>query len=109
MKIRGNYKLFYLIELITGIILIFSFSVFGDKGLFVLILFFIGLFLTQKLNPDEREIQLNFQINTYESIVIGIAMGIIYFLFPTLNWFYALISISLISRGIIGFLTFQFS
>ena len=109
MKLRGNYELFYLIELITGVLLIFLFNMFGDFGLLGLAIFFVGLLLAQKKEPDEREIFLTYKIGSLEGVVIGAAMAIIYFKFPAVNWFYALFSIALISRGIIGYLTFKFS
>ncbi len=33
MQVRGNYKLFYFIEILTGILLIFLFHFFGEYGL----------------------------------------------------------------------------
>lgn len=109
MNLRGNYTLFYFVEFLTGILLIFLFSSFGDIGLIGLLLFFITLILTQKKEPDEREIFLTYKIGSIEGVVIGAAMAMIYFKFPDVNWFYALISIALISRGIIGYITFRFS
>jgi hypothetical protein len=92
----------------TGILLIILFGAWGDFGLIGLLLFFIALILTQKKEPDEREIFLTYKIGSLEGIVIGTAMAIIYFKFPDINWFYALITIALISRGIIGYVTFKF-
>jgi hypothetical protein len=109
MKLRGNYQLFFLVEIITGILLIFLFSTFGDFGLLGLILFFVILSLTQKKEPDEREIFLSYKIGSFGSVIIGAAMAIIYFKYPNTNWFYTLIYVSLISRGVIGYLTFKFS
>ncbi len=109
MNVRGNYLLFYTIEFLTGILLIVLCNLFGDFGLIGLLIFFLALILTAKSEPDEREIFLTYKINNWESIVIGISMAVIYFYFPSANWFYALLSISLIARGIIGFLTFKFS
>ena len=109
MMLRGNYKLFYLVEFLTGLLLILLFNQFGDFGLFGLILFFIALFLTQKAKPDEREIFLIYQISSFEGIIIGTSIAVIYFFFPDINWFYSLICISLITRGIIGFITFKSS
>ena len=108
MNIRGNYNLFYVLEFITGILLIVLFNFYGDFGLLGLILFMIALVMTQKTNPDEREVYLIYKIGGYEGIIIGAAMTIIYFKFPEINWFYALLSISLISRGLIGYFTFKF-
>jgi len=108
MQFKGNYKLFYFVEFITGILLIFLFSAFGDLGLFGMILFFAALILTQKKEPDEREIFLFYKIGSLEGVIIGIAVAIIYFKFPEINWFYTLTVVSLISRGAIGYLTFEF-
>lgn len=109
MTLRGNYKLFYLVEFFTGILLFFLFYFFGDFGLLGLILFFSALILTQKKDPDEREIFLSYKISSFEGVIIGAAMAIIYFKFPTINWFHALLYISLISRGVIGFITFRYN
>ncbi|MCP5064490.1 MAG: hypothetical protein GY936_18790 [Ignavibacteriae bacterium] len=109
MKLRGNYKLFFLIEFLSGILSIFLFYQYGDYGLLGFIPFFVGLILTQKKEPDEREILLSYKINSFEGIIIGTAMAIIYFKFPNINWFYSLVCISMIARGAIGFLTFKFS
>ncbi len=109
MKLRGNYKLFFLIEFLTGVLLIFSFSMFGDIGMLGLGLFFIGMILTQKKEPDEREITLIYQISSLSAMVLAGAMTVIYFKFPDINWFYFFFYFSLIARGAIGFLTFKFS
>ena len=109
MKLRGNYKLFYFTEFFTGILLIFLFSFFGNIGLVGISIFFLALILTQKKNPDEREIFLMYKINTYDGIIVFIAITVIYFHFPSINWFYALIDVSLISRGVIGYLMFSFN
>lgn len=109
MNLRGNYKLFYLAEIFTGILLYFLCYLFGDLGLLGLILFFTVLILTQKKEPDEREIFLSYKISSFVGVIIGAAMAIIYFKFPTINWFHALLYISLISRGVIGFITFRFN
>jgi len=103
MKLRGNFLLFHCVEFLTGILLVFLFKWFGDVGLIGIILYFVALLLTGKKKLDEREIFLGYKINNWESIVIGTSTAIIYFYFPAVNWFYALTSISLISRGLIGF------
>ena len=108
MVLKGNYRLFYFVEFITGILLVILFSMFGDYGLFGLGLFFIALFLTQKSDPDEREIYLNYKVSALEGVIIGAAMTIIYFKFPDVNWFYSLLYISMITRGLLGIYTFTF-
>ena len=87
MKIRGNYSLFYILELVTGILLILLLNAFGDIGLIGLIIFFISLLITQKTDPDEREVYLIYKIGSYEGVIIGAAMALIYFKFPAVNWF----------------------
>jgi len=97
------------VEFLTGILLIILFNLFGDIGLVGIIFFFIALVLIQKKEPDEREILLSYKIGSFEAPIIGAAMALIYFYFPVINWFYALLSISLLSRGVIGFLVFKYN
>jgi len=109
MTLRGNYKLFYLVEFLTGLLLIILFKLFGDLGLVGLILYFIALSLTQKKEPDEREILLSYKIGSYGTPIFGAAMAVIYFYFPVINWFYALLCVSLIARGAIGLMVFKYN
>ncbi len=109
MTLRGNYKLFYFVEFLTGILLIILFNLVGDLGLIGLIFFFIALILIQKKEPDEREILLSYKIGSFEMPILGAAMALIYFYFPTINWFYTLLTVSLVSRGLIGLLIFKHS
>lgn len=109
MKIRGNYLLFYIMEIFAGILLYILLINFGDLGLIGIILFFIGILVIQKKDPDEREIYLIYKTGSYEGVIIGAAMAIIYFKFPEVNWFYSLLCISLIARGVIGYFKFRFS
>jgi hypothetical protein len=46
MKIRGNNTLFFVLELISGILVFILTLSFGDIGLLGLILFFAGLIYT---------------------------------------------------------------
>jgi len=61
MKVRGNFILFYFIELLAGILTLILFYFFGDIGLLGIILFFIGLGLTMKKDFDEREVYLSYK------------------------------------------------
>lgn len=107
MTLRGNFMAFYLIELITGILIAFLFYFFGDIGLVGLALFFIGMGLTMKKEFDEREIFISYKINSYEGAFIGAVMAITYFKFPEANWFYVFIVSALVIRGIIGLISFK--
>ena len=64
MKVRGNFILFYFIELLAGILTLILFYFFGDIGLLGIILFFIGLGLTMKKDFDEREVYLSYKIQS---------------------------------------------
>ncbi len=107
MQIRGNYSLLFIIEIVTGILTFSLCLLYGDVGLSALILFFIGMSLIMKTKVDEREVQLLYKSGSLGSILIGAAMAYIYFSLPSLNWFYSLISIALISRGISGLVVFS--
>jgi len=107
MTLRGNFLAFYTIELLTGILLAILFYFFGDFGLVGLVLFFIGMALTMKKDFDEREIYMSYKINSYEGIIIGAVMAIVYFKFPHANWFYVFLVTALIARGIIGIISFK--
>ncbi len=107
MKLRGNFLLLSVTEFLTGILLIILFSNWGDYGLIGMVPYLIILVLTMKKDMDEREIFLAYKINNYESIILGTAMGVIYFFFPAVNWFYTLFIVSFLSKGIIGFITFK--
>jgi hypothetical protein len=107
MQIRGNYYLLFIIEIVTGILTFSLCLLYGDMGLSALILFFIGMSLIMKTKVDEREVQLLYKSGTAGSFVIGAAMAYIYFSLPSLNWFYSLISIVLITRGISGLIVFS--
>ena len=107
MQIRGNYYLLFIIEIVTGILTFSLCLLYGDVGLSALILFFIGMSLIMKTKVDEREVQLLYKSGSLCSILIGAAMAYIYFSLPSLNWFYFLISIVLVTRGISGLIVFS--
>ena len=106
MKIRGNYILFFIIEIITGILLFSLCWIYGDLGLWAIALFFIGMAMTMKPEVDEREMQLLYKAGSLESIVMGAAMAVLYFYLPQFNWFHSLISAALLSRGTFGIIVF---
>lgn len=106
MKVRGNYLLLYAIELITGILIFTLCWFYGDVGLFALVLFFIGMAITLKSQVDEREMQLMYKANSFESTVIGATMALIYFYFPMFNWLHSLLSVAMVTRGISGLVVF---
>ncbi len=107
MKLRGNYIVFFIIEVISGVLTFSLCWFYGDAGLFGLILFFIGMGLTMKTKVDEREMQLLYKAGSAESTVIGATMALIYFSFTSLNWFHSLISIAMVTRGISGLIVFN--
>lgn len=106
MKVRGNYILFFSIEIVTGV-LMFSLCWFlGDMGLWSMALFFVGLALTVSPKVDEREMQLMYKAGSLESVALGAVMAFIYFSLPQLNWFHTLLSTALVSRGAFGLFVF---
>ena len=105
MKIRGNNILFFVIEVISGILVLILTNLYGDIGLLGLILFFIGLILTFSI-PDEREMVLLFKASALHASFLGAIMAIIYFKFPGFNWFYGYLSFGMLTRGSIGILYF---
>jgi hypothetical protein len=106
MKIRGNYILFFIIEIITGILLFTFCRLYGDIGLWTLALFFAGMALTMTPKVDEREMQLMYKAGSFESIIAGAAMAVLYFYLPQFNWFHSLLSIALVGRGLSGIAVF---
>ncbi|MCB5272037.1 MAG: hypothetical protein LHW56_09365 [Candidatus Cloacimonetes bacterium] len=109
MKIRGNYHLFYACCLISGILTYFALHRFGDIGL-VLGVLPAGLardLMSYKHKPDERELSVYRQVDSYVFIGIGLTMLIVHLFFPNINWFYTLISAMFALRGAIGLIMFS--
>jgi len=106
MKIRGNYILFFCIEIVTGVLLFTLCWFFGDMGLWSMALFFVGMAVTMSTKVDEREMQLMYKAGSLESIAIGAVMALLYFSWPHLNWFHTLLSTALFSRGAFGLFIF---
>lgn len=109
MTLRGNYRLLYASQLITGVLTWFATAKYGIPGLGIAFIpFLTGMpVVMYKIQPDEREMSLSHQINSYEGIGTGVIAGLIYFLLPDVNWFFALISGISVIRGIIGFIVFS--
>ena len=106
MKIRGNNVLFFVIEVISGILVLILTNLYGDIGLLGMIPFFIGLILIRNM-PDEREMFLLFKASALHASFLGAIMAIIYFRFPGFNWFYGYLSFGMITRGLIGIIYFM--
>lgn len=109
MTIRGNYHILYGSQLLTGLITYPLCVKLGILGLVIGFLpFLLGMIaVMRKHQPDEREMQISYQINSYEGISAGVLAGVIYYFFPGLNWFFALIAGVSIARGIIGLIWFS--
>ncbi len=107
MNIRGNHILTYLIQLTSGVLTYILCEKFGDIGLLAIIIYIVGLIITIKPVPDEMEMQLLFKIGHVESTFIASIMGMIYFVFPELNWFYMFISSYMVVGGITGLYYFM--
>ena len=67
MKIKGNYHLFYAFYLISGILTYFALHRFGDIGLVLGVLpaFLAWNLMSYKHKPDERELSLYRQVDSY--------------------------------------------
>lgn len=109
MKIRGNYHLFYALYLISGIIMYFASLSFGDIGfgLGTLPAVLLSGLVTYKHMPDERELSLYREIDSYVIIGIAFIMTGIYAFLPDINWFHALVSATFALRGAIGLIMFS--
>ena len=109
MKLKGNYFWFFSLQLISGIIaypLLMKFGLF--LGIFLSFLpFLVGLITTHvNYKPDERDMQLIHKIDSFKSILVVVAMAIIYLYFPLINWFFALYAGISIFRGVTGLIIF---
>ncbi len=104
MKIRGNYILMFMIQLLSGIWTYYACVQFGLMGvIYGFIPFFIALIAVQvKHETDERELALIHQTDSAQGIVIAVLMAIVYMWFPDLNWFYLFVANISIVRGAIG-------
>ncbi len=108
MKIKGNFMLLYASQAVSGILIWFATQKWGLPGMGIgIIPYFVAMSLVLfRHETDEREMQLSHKINSYDSIGLGFTAGIIYLFFPDLNWFFALISVGSLARGVIGVLFF---
>jgi hypothetical protein len=109
MKLKGNYFWFFALQLVSGIIaypLMVKFGVF--LGIFLSYLpFFAGLITTHvNYKPDERDMQLIHKTDSFHSMLLMVAMAIIYLYFPSINWFFAMCAGISIFRGATGLIIF---
>ncbi len=109
MKLKGNYFWFFTLQLVSGTIaypLMVKFGVF--LGIFLSFLLFLAGLITTHVNykPDERDIQLIHKTDSFQSILLVVAMAIIYLYFPSINWFFALFAGISIFRGVTGLVIF---
>ncbi len=109
MKLKGNYFWFFTLQLVSGIIaypLMVKFGLF--LGIFLSFLPFLAGLITTHVNykPDERDMQLIHKTDSFHSILVMVAMAIIYLYFPSINWFFALFAGISIFRGVTGLIIF---
>ena len=107
MNIRGNHILTYSIQLTSGVLTYILCEKLGDIGLLAIAIYIVGLILTIKPDADEMEMQLLFKIGHVGSTIMATVMGLVYFVFPELNWFYVLISSYMVFGGITGLYYFS--
>ena len=109
MKLKGNYFWLFTSQLISGIIvypLMVKFGVF--LGIVLAFLPFLAGLITTHVNyePDERDMQLIHKTDSFQSILLMVAMALIYLYFPSINWFFALCAGISIFRGVTGIIIF---
>lgn len=109
MKLKGNYFLFFTLQFVSGIIaypLLVKFGLF--LGIFLSFLPFLAGLITTHVNykPDERDMQLIHKTDSFHSMLVMVAMAIIYLYFPSINWFFALYAGISIFRGATGLIIF---
>jgi hypothetical protein len=106
MQLRGNLPLFHWLTAISGALVLALCALFGDWGLAGAALFFLGMILTLEANTDEREMQLTYKVQSLHGIPVGVVLGLVYFYFPSVNWFHAFLGAGLLSQGVIGIIVF---
>jgi cytochrome bd-type quinol oxidase subunit 2 len=105
----------FLLEFITGTILLASVIIFGQKGMVALVLLSIYPLIKKKKELDEREIQLFNKIgNLTAGITLFISVIIYYFSDIAINdlkigenWLFFILSAFLISHGTTGLIVFN--
>lgn len=104
MKFRGNYLLLFSVQFLSGFLTYYCCIQFGLIGIAIgFIPFGFALVAVQmKHDADERELSLVHKTDSAQSIVIAVAMAIVYLWFPDLNWFYLFVANISIVRGAIG-------
>ncbi len=110
MKLKGNFYWMFSTQLLSGIIAYPLMLKFGAVTGILLSFFpfLIGLITTHlKYDPDERDMQLVHKTDSFYSILVMMAMAIIYLKFPGINWFFALVATTGIFRGLTGLVVFR--
>ena len=104
MKIKGNYYILFIGQIISGIITYFACVQFDLWGVLIGITpFLIAMFAVQiGYKPDEREIEILHKSNSYEGMIIASIMTIVYIFIPSANWFYIFAASISIVRGVVG-------
>ncbi len=109
MKLKGNYFWLFTLQLVSGII---AYPLMVKFGLLLGILlsflpFLVGLITTHvNYKPDERDLQLIHKTDSFKSMLLVVAMALIYLYFPLINWFFAMYAGISIFRGVTGLIIF---
>ncbi len=109
MRLKGNYYWFFALQLVSGII---AYPLMVKFGLLLGILlsflpFLVGLITTHvNYKPDERDLQLIHKTDSFKSMLLVVAMALIYLYFPLINWFFAMYAGISIFRGVTGLIIF---
>jgi len=98
---------FYWAAAISGIVTLAACALWGDIGLAGMLIFFIGLAMVFKPVLDEREMQLTHKVQSFEAIPVSMVLGLIYVVFPEVNWFHTYVGVGLFARGALGLVIFS--
>ena len=100
----------FVLELAVGLILLAAVLFFGSKGMVAFALLAIHPFLGKRQKPDERELQLHYQIGNFTAGFTLLACVTVYLLNDyqidaqpvSANWLFYVLSAFLISHGASG-------
>ncbi len=104
MKVRGNYNILFIGQIISGIITYFACVQFDLWGILIGIIPFLTVMFAVQIGhtPDEREIEILHKSNSYEGMILASIMALVYMFFPSVNWFFILVASISIVRGVLG-------
>jgi hypothetical protein len=102
-----SHNVYFVVEIIVGLVTVSAAIVFGAKGWAVFALYGMTAFLKRK-KTDERELQLILKAHTGTMISVYLSMFPVYFLLPYINWLMAMACSFIFFHGLWGLLMFRF-